>query len=108
MATLTDVTIYKFLYPLESLHPSAKSKAIAIWCASDPAKAWSDALLAETVPQLRACPNPVNDNLVLGGALGVVGTPTMIAADGRVLPGAVTAATLDAWLGPAGRERGTP
>ena len=108
LATLTDVTIYKFLYPLESLHPSAKSKAIAIWCAPDPAKAWADALLAGTTPQLRACPNPVNDNLVLGGALGVAGTPTMIAADGRVLPGAVSAATLDAWLGPVSSARGTP
>jgi thiol:disulfide interchange protein DsbC len=45
-----------------------------------------------------ACNNPVNDNLVLGSRLGVVGTPTLIAVDGRVLPGAVPAEKLDQWL----------
>ena len=45
-----------------------------------------------------ACNNPVNDNLVLGSKLGVVGTPTLIAADGRVLPGSAPAEKIDQWL----------
>lgn len=98
---LNDVTIYTFLHPLEAINPGAKSKAISIWCAPDRVKAWSEAVLAGTAMPLIACANPVNDNLVLGGALGVVGTPTIIGADGRVLQGAVSAAALEAWLGKA-------
>jgi len=92
------VTIYTFLYPLESLHPEAKTKAVSVWCAPNKAKAWSELMLAGKKPKLVACNNPVNDNLVLGSKLGVVGTPTLIAADGRVLPGSAPAEKIDQWL----------
>ena len=32
---LTDVTLYTFLMPIASLHPSARDKAVAVWCAKD-------------------------------------------------------------------------
>ena len=100
-ATLTrldNVTIYTFLYPLEALHPNAKTKAISIWCAPDRNKAWGDAMLGGRMPKLQACANPINDNLALGGRLGVVGTPTLIALDGRSLPGAAPADQIEKWL----------
>ncbi len=46
-----------------------------------------------------SCLNPINENLVLGGSLGVKATPTLIAADGRVLVGAASAEKLEQWLG---------
>lgn len=98
LARLDNVTIYTFLYPLESLHPEAKTKAVSVWCAPNKAKAWSELMLAGKTPKLVACNNPVNDNLVLGSGLGVVGTPTLIAADGRLLPGAAPAEKIDQWL----------
>ncbi|ANC47601.1 DsbC family protein [Comamonas thiooxydans] len=98
LARLDNVTIYTFLYPLESLHPEAKTKAVSVWCAPNKAKAWSELMLAGKKPKLVACNNPVNDNLVLGSKLGVVGTPTLIAADGRVLPGSAPAEKIDQWL----------
>ena len=98
MVKLDNVTIYTFLYPLESLHPEAKTKAVSVWCAPNKAKAWSELMLAGKKPKLVACNNPVNDNLVLGSKLGVVGTPTLIAADGRVLPGSAPAEKIDQWL----------
>lgn len=98
MARLTNVTIYTFLYPLETLHPLAKTKAVAVWCSKERQAAWSRAILTGEVPSLVACNNPINDNLVLGSRLGVVGTPTLIALDGRLLPGAVPAEELDRWL----------
>jgi len=98
LARMDNVTIYTFLYPLETLHPEAKTKAIAIWCSEDPQKAWTRTVLTGAAPKLVACNNPVNDNLVLGSRLGVTGTPTLIALDGRVLPGAVPAEKLDQWL----------
>jgi len=98
---LNNVTIYTFLFPLESLHPQAKTKATSIWCSADKAGSWSAAMLQGKAPALRACANPINDNLVLGGRLGVTGTPTLIAADGRVMPGAASLAQIDQWLGAA-------
>lgn len=98
LARLDNVTIYTFLYPLESLHPEAKTKAVSVWCAPNKAKAWSELMLAGKTPKLVACNNPVNDNLVLGSKLGVVGTPTLIAVDGRLLPGSAPAEKIDQWL----------
>lgn len=95
---LDNVTIYRFLYPLESLHPEAKTKAISVWCAPERNQAWTDLMMLGKRPKLMACTNPINDNLVLGTRLGVVGTPTLIAADGRLLPGASTAERIDQWL----------
>ena len=98
LAHLDNVTIYTFLFPLESLHPEAKTKSIAVWCAANQQQAWIQAVLTGSVSPLKACNNPVNDNLVLGARLGVTGTPTLIALDGRILPGAVPAEKLDQWL----------
>lgn len=98
LARMDNVTVYTFLFPLETLHPEAKTKAIAIWCSDDRQKAWTQTVLTGAAPKLVACNNPVNDNLVLGSRLGVTGTPTLIALDGRVLPGAVPAEKLDQWL----------
>jgi thiol:disulfide interchange protein DsbC len=107
LARLDNVTIYTFLYPLESLHPEAKTKAVSVWCAPNRAKAWGELMLAGKKPKLVACNNPVNDNLVLGSKLGVVGTPSLIATDGRFLPGSASAEKIDQWLNaskPAAQE----
>ena len=40
LAMLKDVTIYTFLMPLEELHPDARNKALAVWCAKDRSAAW--------------------------------------------------------------------
>ncbi|WGS45748.1 DsbC family protein [Burkholderia sp. JSH-S8] len=93
-----NITIYTFLFPLESRHPGATNKSIRIQCASDPAKAWRDWMTSKRLPPLVACHHPINENLVLGSRLGVTGTPTLIAEDGRMLPGAVSATQLEAWL----------
>lgn len=98
LALVDNVTIYTFLYPLESIHPDAMTKAIRIQCAPDPARAWHDWMTQRVLPPLAACKHPINDNLVLGSRLGVTGTPTLIAQDGRMLPGAVSATQLNAWL----------
>jgi len=98
LARMDNVTVYTFLFPLESLHPEAKTRSIAIWCSTNQQQAWAQAVLTGSVAKLKACNNPVNDNLVLGARLGVTGTPTLIAQDGRILPGAVPAEKLDQWL----------
>ena len=100
---LDDVTIYVFLYPLESLHSDAARKAQAIWCEADEKKRlelWHRAVSKTQDVATAECPNPLKRNLALGEALGLQGTPTLIAADGRTLPGAAPAAAIEDWLSP--------
>lgn len=92
-----NVTVYTFLYPV--LGEDSKTLAIATWCAADRAKAWSDMMLRGKRPVLTSCVTPISDNTVLGSRLGVTGTPTLIAVDGRMLPGAAPADKINEWLG---------
>jgi thiol:disulfide interchange protein DsbC len=96
---LTDVTIHVFLFPLVSLHPNAKKNAIAVWCSQDRQRAWNDKMTADVVPPAASCDNPVDRNLALAEKLGINGTPTLIFEDGKMVPGALSAARIDAMLG---------
>ncbi len=98
LARLDNVTIYLFLYPLESLHPEAKTTAMRIWCAPDKAVAWNAFMLTGKKPPLTACKNPIHDNVTLGASLGIAGTPTLIAEDGRAWPGFASAEQIEKWL----------
>ena len=42
MQGLDNVTIYTFLFPIDSLHPDSARKSAQIWCAPDRVKAWDD------------------------------------------------------------------
>lgn len=98
---LEDATIYIFLYPIDVLHPDANRKSQAIWCqpANDKRlEAWHRAVTGAENPTTAGCDNPVKRNAVLGASLGVVGTPTLVAADGRVLPGMLPAPRIEEWL----------
>ena len=99
---LTDVTIYTFLMPIASLHPGARSKAVAVWCSRDRVAAWHALMLRDMQPDdaspARECPHPVDRNIALGERLGINGTPTLVAGDGRILPGAASRAQIEAWL----------
>jgi hypothetical protein len=98
LRALTNVTIYTFLMPLVSLHPAAHSKAVSVWCAKDRTAAWHATMWrGEAVPQAD-CPHPVDRNVALGERLGINGTPTLIASDGRMLPGAASKEQIEAWL----------
>jgi thiol:disulfide interchange protein DsbC len=95
---LSDVTIHTFLMPIASLHPQARAKAIAVWCAKDRLAAWQALMTRDQAPPSADCAHPVDRNVALAERLGVTGTPTLIAADGRVLPGAASAEQIQAWL----------
>jgi thiol:disulfide interchange protein DsbC len=98
---LDDVTIYIFPYPLESLHADAARKAQAIWCEADAAKRadlWHRVVSGTAQVATAECANPLKRNLSLGESLGIQGTPTIIAADGRILPGAAPAAAIDVFM----------
>ncbi len=99
LVNVTDITVYNFLMPLEQLHPDAGKKSRQIWCAPDKAKAWDDWMMKGTLPKNDgSCDNPVAKTVQLGQKLGVQGTPTIIFADGRRVPGMVPAAKLEQLL----------
>lgn len=94
LASLQDVTIYTFLYPLP-IHPQAPVKARAIWCAKDRAKAWRDWMLSKSDPGHNTCEgDPIDETLALGKRLAVTGTPTLFFSDGRRLTGGAPAMRL--------------
>ena len=97
MANVTNVTIYTFMFPIDQLHPEAKAKTVGVWCSADRAKAWENLVRKGEVPSGN-CDNPIGRNVALAEKLGINGTPTVIMADGSIVPGAPTAAKLEKML----------
>jgi thiol:disulfide interchange protein DsbC len=84
LAKLDDVTVYTFLYPLESVHPGATVKAHQIWCASDRESAWNNWMRKQEAPPERECAeDPIKQLAALGEKLHIDTTPTIIFHSGR-------------------------
>lgn len=98
IAPLTNVTIHTFLMPIASLHPQAQAKAISVWCAPKRIEAWHALMQRDQALPSKTCVNPIERNIALAERLGISGTPTLIAADGRVLAGAGSLAQIEDWL----------
>lgn len=94
---MTDVTVYILLYPIEQLHAKAPERSRAIWCSPNRLKAWDDYMLRNVAPTAKGdCANPVADIVDFGRKKGITGTPTLVFADGSRIPGALSAAQLEA------------
>lgn len=97
LASLKNVTVYTFLYPI--LGPDSTAKSRDIWCAKDPAKAWRDWMINGTLPPSSAggrCDTAALDrNTELGRKHRVQGTPAAVFEDGSRAPGAVSADELE-------------
>jgi thiol:disulfide interchange protein DsbC len=99
LAKLDNVTIYMFLYPIDSLHPQASEKAKRIWCSPDRVKAWDDYMSKGVVPTAApTCDNPVDKLVDFGSRRGINGTPTLVFANGERVPGAISAAQIEKLL----------
>jgi thiol:disulfide interchange protein DsbC len=107
LAALDDTAVYTFLLPLASLHPQATRKAIAVWCAADRPRAWRAVVLERQTLPLKTCPHPIERNLALAEKLEVHGTPTLVAADGRMAAGVMSAGALAAWLDAGSETNGS-
>jgi thiol:disulfide interchange protein DsbC len=97
LAKITDVTIYTYLFPIDSLHPEARRKSVGVWCAPDRSRAWDDLMLRGKVPN-GECESPVQRNVELAAKLGINGTPTIILDSGRLIPGAMPPEQLNGML----------
>jgi thiol:disulfide interchange protein DsbC len=96
LAKLNDVTIYTFPYPI--LGEISQQLTNNVLCAKDQRHAWSNAMTKGAVPVQRACGKSFEQVLELGKSIGINGTPTLIAGDGRVLSGAHSAQDIQGWL----------
>lgn len=89
LAQIKDATVYTFLYPIGALHPQARERAIAIWCAKNRLAAWKAWMLdGKTPPKPAAnCQHPIDRIAAIANGLGIDGTPTLFNASGARLPG---------------------
>lgn len=77
-------------YPRAGLNSPSFQKIASAWCAQDKQDALTRLKNREQIP-LNVCQgNPVANQFMLGGRLGVRGTPAIFLADGTSLPGYVT------------------
>mgnify|MGYP000964696432 CR=1 FL=1 len=100
-----NVEIYTFLYPIDTLHPDAARKSRQIWCAADRTKAWDDFFATGALPDNKGdCDNPVAKLAELGAKYRVNATPTVVFADGSIVPGAMPAQRIEQELKTADAE----
>lgn len=98
IALLDDVTVYTFLFPVESLHPNAAGKSLSVWCSKDASGAWEKLMVQGKNLPVADCDNPLARNVALAESLDIHGTPTLISEDGRMLPGAAPVAEIEKFL----------
>jgi len=78
------IAVDYLFFPL-SIHPGADKKAEAVWCSKDRPNAFTAAMAGQD-PGKATCPNPVSELTQLAQALGIGGTPTVLADDGTQIP----------------------
>ena len=93
---LPNVTIRYYLLPFQG-----ESLPLAIWCAKDRTAAYAAAMAGTETPSDAngTCAHPLERNRLLASRLRVGATPTLLFADGTMVPGLLTAEELESRLG---------
>ena len=98
-----NVTIYMFLYPI--LGDDSVVKSRNIWCSRDKARAWQDWMVRDVATPPAPAPGcdttALDRNRELGRKFQITGTPTLVFADGRRVPGAIAVADVEKLLAEA-------
>jgi len=105
LATLQDVTIYTFLYPI--LGPDSSAKSRDIWCAKDNGKVWRAWMMDGVTPpkNMGACDSAALErNVAFGKKHRVQGTPAVVFEDGTRVPGAIPLERLEKTLAAASKK----
>lgn len=105
LKNVDNVTIYTFVYPIDQLHPDAARKTRLIWCAPDRVAAWDAWFETKALPDNKGdCDTPLDKTYALGQKLRINATPTLVFADGSMIPGALPAPRLEAEINQAEAE----
>lgn len=107
LESVSNVTIYTFLFPLTELHPDSLRKAESIWCSKDRAQAWDDLMLKEKEPVAadnKNCETPIRAISGLAHKLWITGTPGMIFGSGKLVPGVLPGKQIEEMLNDSGKS----
>lgn len=85
-------------YPRAGVGSATYDHMVSAWCAEDPLAALTALKRGEEIPA-KQCINPVAEQHALGQEIGITGTPSILLADGQMLPGMVAAEQLAELLG---------
>ena len=88
------ITVRYLAFPREGPGSRGWNNLVGVWCADDRNAAMDRGMSGSRVSG-ECDGHPVEAHLNLAGSMGVRGTPTIITADGQVLPGFVPPARLD-------------
>ena len=88
ISKLKDTTVYLFLYPI--LSEKSINTSEDIYCSANQANAWIDFIINGTLPIRKKCKTSIEDIMTFGKKMKIRGTPTLIFADGRRVPGALS------------------
>ena len=91
------IEIRYIAYPRGGAQAGSFQKMISVWCSDDRHKTLTQAKNGQNLPE-RECDNPVLEHYALGNEIGISGTPALILADGRVIPGYMDSERLAALL----------
>ncbi len=68
-------------------------KMVSAWCAENPQEALTKLKNSQTIPTA-SCDNPIAEQYMLGGVVGVTGTPAIVTTRGELVPGYMPADSL--------------
>ena len=89
---INNVTIYTFLYPILK---GSKEISEAIWCSDDKLKSWNNFMLNGITPTEKECEAPIDTLLKTGKKHGFNSTPTIVFANGNIVPGMISAEIIE-------------
>jgi thiol:disulfide interchange protein DsbC len=102
LSKVENVTIYLFLYPI--LGADSVDKTRNVWCAKDPAQAWTQLMTRDQAPANAQCNTAaIERNIEFGRKYKITGTPTLIAQDGTRVPGAISTPQIEKLLADASK-----
>ena len=87
------IAIHYMAFPRAGVGSASYDKFVSVWCADDQKGALTLAKNGGD-PDPQNCANPVAEQYDLGQQLGVTGTPSLLTADGSMIPGYVAPAQL--------------
>lgn len=97
LVNVKDLTIYTFALPI--LAPDSETKSRQALCAKDQVAAWNDLMISGKIPANDGkCDVPIAKIQELGRKLRITGTPTMFFANGKRIPGGISAQQLEQLL----------
>jgi thiol:disulfide interchange protein DsbC len=93
------IEIRYLAFPRAGVDSKSAQKLATVWCAKDRQLSMTQFKEGKNMPIEICANNPVADQYMLGQAAGINGTPALVLASGKLIPGAVSAEYLAREMG---------